>query len=141
MSPTFEKIEALRRTYTEGAQQALNEGFQQLFAAHPTLKAVRWTQYTPHFNDGEPCVFHMHEARYLVEGVAADAGDYGDGFIGRYDRAELATVPGVAAVVEAAEKFTNGLREFQDLLREMLGDHLRVTVTATGVTLEEFEHD
>ena len=38
-------------------QDSLKPFFLQLFEAHPDAQVVRWYQYTPHFNDGDPCVF------------------------------------------------------------------------------------
>lgn len=54
------------RVEMEKAQEALGEaikdtierGFATIFDRYPILGSVVWTQYTPYWNDGEPCVFH-----------------------------------------------------------------------------------
>ena len=41
----------------------------------PALKAIRWNQYTPYFNDGDPCTFSVGEVMFLVDGAAEDDGE------------------------------------------------------------------
>ncbi len=49
--------------------------------AFPEVVAVRWTQYTPYFNDGDACTFDVYEARTKLTDTPEEAGDYEDGFI------------------------------------------------------------
>ncbi|AXH67304.1 hypothetical protein SEA_WOFFORD_133 [Streptomyces phage Wofford] len=53
--------------------------------AHPNVVAVKWTQYTPGFNDGEPCTFDGHSPEVKLVGfpnpdgsVELESGDYLD---------------------------------------------------------------
>jgi hypothetical protein len=46
----------------------------------PGVEAVRWQQYTPYFNDGEPCEFNVYDFLVRIVGDADDSGDYEDGF-------------------------------------------------------------
>lgn len=39
----------------------LTEEFKKLFEDVPELESLKWTQYTPHFNDGDACVFGVHD--------------------------------------------------------------------------------
>jgi hypothetical protein len=41
------------------------------------VEAFRWSQFTPYFNDGEPCVFHVRGCDYKIVGQD-DGGDYDD---------------------------------------------------------------
>lgn len=36
---------------------------------YPEVTGIAWTQYTPYFNDGEPCVFRAGEPYFCFEGV------------------------------------------------------------------------
>ena len=36
--------------------------FMQALLDDPTIGSFSWVQYTPYFNDGDPCVFNVHEA-------------------------------------------------------------------------------
>lgn len=49
---------------------------------YPTFKALTWTQYIPHFNDGEPCTFSIYDFNCFLETPIfteedADTDDYG----------------------------------------------------------------
>lgn len=35
--------------------------FKQLFEKNPTVNLVYWSQYTPYFNDGDPCRFNVQD--------------------------------------------------------------------------------
>jgi len=71
----FEAVEALATRYEEMKAQLGSEGqatvkavFHTFFTTYPNVAAVRWTQYTPHFNDGDPCTFSVGEAQMRFEG-------------------------------------------------------------------------
>ncbi len=62
-----DKIEALKARHKQLQEQMAAEGrqllkelFTDFFAAHTEILTVYWDQYTPHFNDGDPCVFRCH---------------------------------------------------------------------------------
>lgn len=38
----------------------------------PRIEAVRWVQYTPYFNDGEPCVFSISEYHFAIKPAKAN---------------------------------------------------------------------
>lgn len=54
------------------------EKLDTLFA-FPEVEAVRWEQYTPYFNDGDVCVFNIHDAYIKFVGVD-EGGECEDGF-------------------------------------------------------------
>jgi hypothetical protein len=68
----------LRRIAKDQGEAAVKELVAPLFEF--PVEAVRWTQYTPYFNDGDPCEFGVHEPYVKITGLD-DEGDYGDGFI------------------------------------------------------------
>ncbi len=41
----------------------------------PTVEAIRWTQYTPYFNDGDPCIFSAAGLYVLPDGAKDDTED------------------------------------------------------------------
>lgn len=45
----FKKVKA---DFMKQSRQALASEFKDFFAKYPEVNAVRWAQYTPHFNDG-----------------------------------------------------------------------------------------
>jgi hypothetical protein len=125
------------------------------------VKAVRWYQYTPYFNDGDECVFGIGEVYYRFVDLDDEVvgGDYEDGFLGAYDDryAELlggskydevtrkftpveGADPVTAALVrELKERFNSGRHEVE--LGRIFGDHAKVTATPDKFIVDYYEHD
>lgn len=73
-------VEFKTKIRAEG-EDIVKNAFSTLFDKYPTLEAIRWEQYTPYFNDGDPCEFSVGEPRFKVANGDEDEGDWGDGFI------------------------------------------------------------
>jgi hypothetical protein len=43
------------------ARDAISAAATAFFARHPGVHGIRWTQYTPYFNDGDACEFSAHD--------------------------------------------------------------------------------
>ncbi len=56
-------IEETRKALSEQLKQQTAVLFKEFFAAHPAVKSIAWTQYTPYFNDGDPCTFRVGEVQ------------------------------------------------------------------------------
>jgi len=61
MEEARSKMSSLAKPLVEGA--AIN-----LFEVCPEIESVYWAQYTPYFNDGDSCVFSVHEPQYRLAG-------------------------------------------------------------------------
>ena len=59
--PLVAELEAYHTVFQERAKIALREEFKSFFEKFPEVESVRWSQYTPYFNDGEPCEFGVNE--------------------------------------------------------------------------------
>jgi len=112
----------------------IKEVFKEFFATYPDCVAVRWTQYTPYFNDGDECRFRVGDPSLRMVDTSEDAGDYEDGFEERYKNE---TKPFQAAI-KAADKICNIDKE---ILKLSFGDHCRVTATKEGFEVEEYAHE
>lgn len=133
--------------------QVLLDALDKLLAV-PGVESVRWTQYTPYFDDGEACVFHPYDAYVKVAG-SDDEGESGDGYLGEYDLfdytngydspkvfGEFGGHPGepiYAALKEFEDVLTNG-RHYV-VLSQKFGDPAEVTATTAGFDVEYYEHD
>lgn len=80
-----EKQLELEKQIKAQGQDALKEYYAKFFEENPNIEAVRWAQYTPYFNDGDPCTFSMTdpEIRFndgkIKDGYDVDEEDeYGD---------------------------------------------------------------
>ena len=79
-------------------EKAVREAVKEFLAACPEVKRLRWTQYTPYFNDGEECIFDVH-------GVYVDIGkpDEGeDGWLCEYNLPKGDPVRTMLAAFESA---------------------------------------
>lgn len=57
---------------SERPEQYTIDHFKSAVAAiliYPEVSGIAWTQYTPYFNDGEPCVFQAGEAYFSFNDV------------------------------------------------------------------------
>lgn len=115
----------------------------------PGVTAVRWRQYTPYFNDGDPCEFTVDgiyvRLTPLEEEDDEECGDYGDGFISeweiRYNRSEYPDFSD-----ELVEELTQAVKKWdslnsEEVCRRNFGDHSTVTATLKGFDVEEYDHD
>ena len=124
----------------------------------PSVESIIWDQYTPYFNDGEPCEFRVGEVRVRFEGTSEkdeDNSDYGDGGFtpwqmsyyrgqkpGHYGYDSLS--PAVLALTdEEVDAVTVALafERFETVLATNFGDPARVTATREGFNVEYYEHD
>lgn len=110
-----------------------------------TVERFSWIQYTPYFNDGAACVFHVTDARIKLKDGEILGHMYGEwqgawpnrtyvetGYAGpnedrwrRWDTLETALTSG----------------HYDNVLLEKFGDHARINVTREKITVEYYEHD
>jgi len=158
-------VEGEINRYTEGAKeqhdpQILVDALHALLGT-PGVEAIRWEQYTPYFNDGEPCVFSIYEARVKTTDSNPDGGDYEDGFLSTYDLFDEVTYnrslpwgdPNRAQYTYSdpeQERLHKALQHFNELvssghhyaiLQDKFGDPAQVTVTRDEFTVEHYDHD
>lgn len=142
MSTTIQNLMAKKKQWLEEMKAqgagALKEVFVEFFKEHPTCEGVRWTQYTPFWNDGEPCTFSVNDFNLKMQDSPPDAGDHEDGF--EYDYGPRArTNPELKAAFVTVKRIEREVdNEFFHLT---FGDHAQVTATRTGFEVEEYDHE
>jgi hypothetical protein len=92
---------------------------------------VQWTQYTPYFNDGEPCEFNAN-GRYAE--VAFSAADSDVMIWTRWSSKD-------PEEQEAIKAFQGALQIDDSVMLAAFGDHVEVTVDRKGVEVLQYEHD
>ena len=122
----------------EHGKVALIEELRSLLCMHPGLH-LKWQQYTPSFNDGDPCIFRL-AGIYLD--VPDDDGEEWDAFDMRHGLGQ----PDLPSWVTPAlsEKFTAVtclLESNEELLQTLFGDGVEVTVNVDGITIDSCDHD
>ncbi|MEU5945042.1 hypothetical protein ABZ793_05705 [Micromonospora sp. NPDC047465] len=112
-----------------------------------------WRQFTPYFNDGEPCVFGVQDVwvRTTADGPQADpddlcVGEYADRHpsLGGWASSRRDTYRGHdEARYLRAYAFAEALEQggFDDVLLETFGDHADVIVRRAGIQVQYYEHD
>jgi len=114
--------------------------------AHPGVISYKWSQYTPYWNDGEPCEFGTltdWKAGVKLEFGDEEGGDFGDGFYTSYDvRRDIQGVDTteLLAKLQKVERAI-GSSSHEVWLKDTFGDHASVIATKDGFEVEYFEHD
>lgn len=122
------EIDALLRQRHAVFSQLFQDETRALFFAHPVMTSFSWSQYTPYFNDGDPCLF----------GVNCSKDEIWINEVQGYEREEEdEALDDAYASVEA---FLESLNE--DDLLQMFDDHVQVTIYPDGLTnIEQYSHD
>jgi hypothetical protein len=139
---TLKAIEEARVNAIKENAANFKEAAMAPFEACPQLLAYRWTQYTPHFNDGDPCTFRAYVHSYKVEGFK------GWDEPSRYDDDEEESDWSSYTLAKESPSFADA-RELADrivnqygMLQSLFGDGYMVTVHKDGtIDVEEYEHD
>lgn len=144
-----EAVEAARKAAQKLVKAAFEQGATALFAANPELKSFDWTQYTPYFNDGEPCEFGVYRDEPGVNGVGGY--EITDGLDHHYDEKERRYVTTRVAPEPVEHVLQTKVAEFlgqfaEDDLKSLFGDHVRVTVVRgrggkAKASTDEYSHD
>ena len=152
----LDEFQALRTQFQTEAQAQLKEIVQLIFEASPDLGAIIWTQYSPFFNDGDECIFSVHEVTITN---ATDEEDLGEVRWGEYGgdnkdiwAAEMYYSVGKWTMEQKAERrvaldlidFFDGFiqnSDMSDVMEDMFGNHVQVTATREGFQVNEYSHD
>ena len=164
----IETIRSLRAKVILEGKDALSVAFKDFFASTPGVKSVFWDQYTPYFNDGDECVFHVHEMHVELDEslLAEDAQKFleRNNLSGRRDYEQLDALQSITdrrswykyddiertslnaqetAIIENFSKLENKLNhsELHEMFKFVFGDHVTVIATPDEIVTEECEHD
>lgn len=165
---SLKEIEDQKKAMVATLQKEFSPMFKPLFEKNTKVKSIGWAQYTPYFNDGEECTFSANTDYVYVNGENQDdidalsdskyltvTDENRDGCIEftkekgyTWITNEIGTKSYIKNVDFDAEletqidEFKSVLSEIPDeFLKDLFGDHVLVTVTADGVSTEEYEHD
>ncbi|GGL42202.1 hypothetical protein [Nocardia jinanensis] len=119
--------------------------------AFPEVQSIRWEQYTPYFNDGDPCKFSADDVGFRIDGIdegvldehgciavwlIRSADDHSQRNAAEYPQISDALFTAMnafdAAIIDGAHD--------ADLL-EHFGDPAQVVATRAGFDVEFYEHD
>ena len=122
----FKAAKAEMKTAMEKANNVVKDAFRNaaksLFQENSDLVSFSWAQYTPYFNDGDPCNFYAHADYPDVNGICVDD----------IPEEKMALADKVVAFLEVFD---------DDDFETMFGDHCKVTVTSTEIEIDGYDHD
>lgn len=148
--------------YTQGSariDQKSIEEFQPILQAvldDPSVIEFGWRQYTPYFNDGEPCTFSVYGLWVRTtddeDGDEDDLEMWGHRSLGKVsghrdestgdwvkdpyegpDEARFLRCKALEAAVEGGH--------FETVLLDAFGDHAAITVRRDGIQVDFYDHD
>lgn len=128
------KMEALKAEFKEAGKEAVQEEFADFFKQYPQVEAVRWQQYVPGFNDGDPCTFSVRESSVLfsadTQPEALADGEFHEGYDFEDDHPKIN---------EALGEIDSLLHSNSDLLQTMFGTNVEITITPKEITVDDYD--
>lgn len=152
----IETLESKLASVKKSVSKEIMGDLKQIMIDNPLLEGIRWTQYTPHFNDGEPCVFEVNDLSVRFdESVQPRIEDhYDDNFIitGPYgeiddeffkEKSDIFNFKEIKTLQKATKEVELLFEKLRDStnMAEQFGDGVQVTVTKSGVEVEDYDHD
>lgn len=157
----------LQEQIKQTGQEAIKEYFNKFFEDNPDIEALRWAQYTPYFNDGDPCTFSISEPELKFRDGRKKPGyedeDDEDEYEGRYSYGDSKYWYGEYSLYEWDEetrhlpwnertrtydpayeplKRVHRDMDLNEKVFEMIfGDHVQITATREGFEVDEYYHD
>lgn len=115
---------------------------------HPSIRAVCWIQYTPYFNDGEPCEFGVGTPEFICanEDVTKERiielWDDNNGYMEYIEDEEISNADISWTEYETLKTLFNST-EAEMLFLNQYGDHARVLIILDDNTCinSEYEHE
>ena len=165
------KIDELKSLYQEGLKVLAKDLFKEFFNLNPSVQAILWNQYTPYFNDGDPCEFRVCQPVFITKNFDPDdittpcayegEEEYGSFNVDLINYRKYAEGEGdkefwtrrvteMEADIEGLETINwdsivamdNFVESNDEIMKEMFGDHSVVAVTRDQIIVEEYtSHD
>jgi hypothetical protein len=129
-----QKKKELAKQMQDAAKEYFNEHSKAIFDKWPKLEWFAWTQYTPHFNDGDTCRFgaNIDYPSACYEGKEYDELEY----------TPEETEPNYKDLQKLNKEIVKFLKAIdEDDYETMFGDHVKVVVSRKGADVDEYEHD
>lgn len=146
ISKSVAEFNKQKNEFTERAKKLLKESFNEFFKNTPEVKTVIWEQYTPYFNDGDPCIFSVGELSFSnsQDGEEIDYGEYsGDDetiwVSSNYFHGDANISENTKKEITAFDKAITSLPD--EIFEDIFGDHVKIIASSSGFDVSEFDHD
>jgi len=61
------EIRAVQEKFSKQGRTLIGQAAKDILDAYPQVHGFQWRQYTPYFNDGDPCYFRVGDLHALIE--------------------------------------------------------------------------
>jgi hypothetical protein len=143
---TINQLNEIKKIAQEKTKVVLQEGTRDIFK-NRKITWIGWTQFTPYFNDGEECIFSVHEMYYGYDLDPTEVYNPYDGvYIGyrmyESDKPEDMDMEDFSSDYEEMKKLSNAIESIpSDVMKSAFGDHVFVRITKEGVQILSYYHD
>ena len=140
----FAELDKARKAL-EDAQDSIKPKLGKVYEAigkrlPPNVAYIGWNQWTPYFNDGEPCAFGVHEPHFMLfDENGEESGDEMDGWELRDSSDEK--IANANIIKSLLSELGNLNASVHDLLQDKFGDGVCVKITKNGIDVVEVDHD
>jgi hypothetical protein len=163
----LDKIDKIRSDLQKAEKTAskdIMEILKKMMIDNPLIAGIMWQQYTPAFNDGEPCEFSLNGPYIKFDDKVSGAGDkaaddedsdddsseMSRGYIDHYEidddfydkKADIFNFKEIKALKAAVKdvcKVYSHLEAMDRHLQDMFGSGVQVFVTKDGVETEDYD--
>lgn len=142
----YQEYKEEKERLSNQAAELIKSYFNQLFQDQHDLVAIKWNQYIPSFNDGEPCTFSLGDV-YICDTQPSD--DYPDDYDNEYYFKFNDKYYSVGTIYEdkyykkTEYKWFADLEEFlKDMkpeVEKLFGSNATVIVFRDSIEIEEFD--
>ena len=135
------EIENARAEFQSKVTKMIASATSDLFKTYPQIEAMSWVQYTPAWNDGEPCEFSVCDPTFAIAGVGEDEDEDEDE---DEEGLELYQIRCEQLLPEDAihdcDSISTFLNSVGHLLESIYGTNQRITIYADGTEeIEEYD--
>lgn len=161
LTSIINEYEAVKQEFVTKSRIAFKEVFVDFFDKNPALTSVMWTQYTPYFNDGEPCEFTVYDPTFIgvpndeMLEYVTDWGEWdgddddlvengGSVFVGSsWNFGKFSKEQSSGIDLESVKYLESSINSssLEMVLYDLFGDHCKVTATREGFDVTEYDHD
>ncbi len=148
------EVSKIKKEIQKESENIFNQYCEDIFKSSDLLESFSWSQYTPYFNDGSPCIFSANTDYIKLNGQYVDESDwFQEKNITNYGKWDQKSKTYVGREEVDNPNYNKGLAELADKIRDFLssfdddfyvnkfGDHCEITVTKDGISVDEYDHE
>lgn len=129
------RMAELKKRNKNIGKEVFKDSCKSLFEQNPEIKSFEWRQYTPGWNDGDPCTFRGYSNDPYVNGLNEYGEDSG------YEEPET---PLTDEQQKQHKKLVKRVTEFMadydaSELEDWFGDCVAITVTPKGIETTDYQ--